>query len=104
MNYDWTQDYCAAHNQNNKNKIYNIPIVFDEIKIEFKMTKSSKLTPLTYFPTQTFYNTELVHAFLRFGDINQGSFPDFTTVLYDKGDFTQNSYVSGFWDFRRKYD
>ena len=102
LEYDWTEDYCQKHNkfikvkQDNSYEYTNlteIPLVFDELREDNKNSNYVKTITLTHLSSQTFLNTENFPAFLRFGDINMDSYADFTVVLYDNKDFSQNSYV-----------
>jgi integrin alpha FG-GAP repeat containing protein 1 len=104
LEYDWTADYCETHNKfiiKNSDNTYSyvnmtdltIPLVFDELREDNKNSNLVKTITLTHLATQTFYHTEHFPALLRFGDINMDSYPDFTVILYDKSDFSQNSYV-----------
>jgi hypothetical protein len=103
LEYDWTQDYCATHSSSTSStttsesdtnvKKYTIPLVFDEFRLEGMGSSKNKILQLTDIPTQTFYSSTDTPAYLRFGDINQDSYPDFTVVLQNKADYTQTSYV-----------
>lgn len=100
LEYDWTQDYCANHNSrtysshsDSNNKKYTIPLVFDEFRLEGIASSKVKILHLTDIPTETFYSSADTPAYLRFGDINQDSFPDFTVVLQNKADYTQTPYI-----------
>lgn len=96
--YTYTDDYCAFHNPFTQNSTstapLTIPLVFEEFRIEHSsnMQYLQSFT-LTQLPHQTFLNTPSTPAYLRFADINIDSFPDFTVVLYDESDYTQNIYV-----------
>jgi hypothetical protein len=102
LKYDWTDDFCAVHNQFFANSLKNttdditkkqIPLIFDEFIIGNKNSKTVNTITLTHSHTQTFFQNKYTPVNLRFGDINMDSYPDFIVVLYDKGDFSQNSYV-----------
>jgi integrin alpha FG-GAP repeat containing protein 1 len=103
LNYDWTADYCSSRNlyvtmngdntfQLTNRKI-EIPLVYEELRRENTNSKYVDVITLTHLTSQTFYNNEKFPPYLRFGDINMDSYPDFTVILYDKTDFSQNCYV-----------
>lgn len=110
LEYDWTADYCKTHNKyivtksdnsysylnfndQSYSKSITIPLVFDELREDNKNSQYVQTIVLTHLATQTFLNTKNFPAYLRFGDINMDSYPDFTVILYDKVDFSQNSYI-----------
>jgi len=102
LEYDWTKDYCQTHNKfviKNPDNSYqfvnltSIPLVYDELRPDNNNSDYVQTLTLTHLSTQTFLNSEQFPAYLRFGDINMDSYPDFTVILYDKSDFSQNSYV-----------
>lgn len=90
--FSWTEDYCNFH-QSDTNS-FHIPLVYDELGVEINSLSSySQIITLTLSSTQTFYYNDKIPAFLRFGDIDIDSYLDFTTVLFDKSDYSQNTYV-----------
>jgi integrin alpha FG-GAP repeat containing protein 1 len=93
LSYDWTQDYCATHESQIDSSKKKIPLIFDELKTESSRSKYVEVLTLTSSDKQTFYNNANFPPLIRFGDINQDSYPDFTVVLYDKSDYSQNTYV-----------
>jgi integrin alpha FG-GAP repeat containing protein 1 len=93
LSYDWTQDYCATHESITNPSNKKIPLIFDELRTESTRSHYVELLTLTNSDKHTFYNNLNFPTLIRFGDINQDSYPDLTVVLYDKSDYSQNTYV-----------
>ena len=95
MTYDWTNDYCSDHTPIDFTKSPDSKIV--KIFENFKMgisTKNDFVINIHDNPNYKFYseNTDFP-LILRFIDINQDSYPDFVTILYDKSTKTKKLII-----------
>lgn len=86
ISYDWTSDFCSDHKPINFNKSPNSKI--SKIFEDFRIGTSSKYNYIINIHNNNnykFYSDNIEFPlFLRFIDINQDSYPDFVTILYDK--------------------
>lgn len=93
IEYSWTSNYCEDHPPLRLTLSTSIKAIFDDIHIgtnSVYVQTISLMTDINY----TFYNdNRLFPTFLRFADINQDSYPDFTTVLYNKSSQARTSYI-----------
>ena len=117
IEYDWTDNYCDNHEpiKLTSNSNANIPTMFDQIKIDLNNNYVSTIT-LINDNQLTFYNGEngalnYYPTYLHFIDIKQDSYPDFSTVLYNKSSQSKTPYIfysqeilynSGFSGFERR--
>jgi integrin alpha FG-GAP repeat containing protein 1 len=95
FSYEWTDDYCATHMplSNANSTELKITHVFEQ---GLKPDKKSNFIQTIYLGTKTeksWYSNENIPIYLRFGDFNKDSYPDFTTVIYDKTDQSQTAYI-----------
>jgi len=86
MSYTWTSDYCDDHPPINlsKNPDSSINKIFENFNIK-NSNKNNYIMNIHDNSNYIFYsdNTDFP-LLLRFIDINQDSYPDFVTILYDK--------------------
>ena len=88
VSYEWTEDYCEKHEgislTETSSSVSHAPQIFSSL---------SKLEPSEYFDVQQLSssadyslqkNSRLYSPLLRFGDINQDSYPDLLTLLTHK--------------------
>lgn len=90
LNYDWTNMFCDDH----RTEHLTVPQVFQELKPD--LVDSDYLHTvylLSNQATTVFYSDDYNPARIIFGDIDNDSYPDFTTVLYNKATKTQNAYI-----------
>ena len=86
MSYTWTSDYCTDHPPINFNKSPNSEIqkIFENFNVKVS-NKNNYIMNIHDNKNYMFYsdNTDFP-LILRFIDVNQDSYPDFVTILYDK--------------------
>ena len=86
MSYTWTSDYCTDHPPINFNKSPNLEIkkIFENFNVKVS-NKNNYIMNIHDNKNYMFYsdNTDFP-LILRFIDVNQDSYPDFVTILYDK--------------------
>ena len=95
MSYTWTSDYCTDHppinlSQNPESKI-------DKIFEEFNIKNSNNNNYIMNIHDNSnfiFYSSNKdFPLILRFIDVNQDSYPDFVTILYDKSTKKKNLII-----------
>ena len=86
MSYTWTSDYCTDHPPINFNKSPNSEIkkIFENFNVKVS-NKNNYIMNIHDNTNYIFYSDNAdFPLILRFTDINQDSYPDFLTILYDK--------------------
>ena len=95
MTYDWTNDYCSDHTPIDFTKSPNSKIlkIFENFKMGIS-TKNDFVINIHDNKNYKFYseNTDFP-LILRFVDVNQDSYPDFVTILYDKSTKTKKLII-----------
>ena len=92
IKYDWTDNYCDTHEATSIDD-GTIPTFFEQIKIDVNNNFIATIT-LTNDEQVTFYtNNNDDSDFLRFIDINQDSYPDFITILYNKSSTAKTPFI-----------
>lgn len=93
IDYTWTSNYCEDHLPLHLTSSTSIKSIFDDIHIGTNSVYVQTITLMTD-NSYTFYNDNpLYPTFLRFADVNQDSYPDFTTVLYNKSSQARTTYI-----------
>lgn len=91
IKYDWTDNYCDNHEPISISS-GSIPTFFEQIKIDLNSNYISTITLMN--DNQVTFNTNNDDSdFLRFIDINQDSYPDFITILYNKSSTSKTPYI-----------
>ena len=86
MSYTWTSDYCTDHPPINFNKSPNSEIkkIFENFNVKVS-NKNNYIMNIHDNKNYMFYSDNKdFPLILRFIDVNQDSYPDFVTILYDK--------------------
>ena len=86
MSYTWTSDYCTDHPPINFNKSPNSEIkkIFENFNVKVS-NKNNYIMNIHDNKNYMFYSDNIdFPLILRFIDVNQDSYPDFVTILYDK--------------------
>ena len=95
MSYVWTRDYCDDHPPINLSKSPNSKInkIFENFNIKTS-NKNNYIMNIHNNKNFMFYsdNTDFP-LILRFIDVNQDSYPDFVTILYDKSTKKKNLFI-----------
>jgi integrin alpha FG-GAP repeat containing protein 1 len=95
MSYTWTSDYCTDHPPINLSKKPDSKIekIFEEFNIK-SSNKNNYIMNIHDNKNLMFYsdNTDFP-LILRFIDVNQDSYPDFVTILYDKSSKKKNLII-----------
>ena len=95
MSYTWTSDYCDDHPPINLSKKPDSTInkIFENFNIK-NSNKNNYIMNIHDNSNYIFYsdNTEFP-LLLRFIDVNQDSYPDFVTILYDKSTKTKRLFI-----------
>ena len=95
MSYVWTRDYCDDHPPINLSKSPNSKInkIFENLNIKTS-NKNNYIMNIHNNKNFMFYsdNTDFP-LILRFIDVNQDSYPDFVTILYDKSTKKKNLFI-----------
>ena len=95
MSYVWTRDYCDDHPPINLSKSPNSKInkIFENFNIKTS-NKNNYIMNIHNNKNIMFYsdNTDFP-LILRFIDVNQDSYPDFVTILYDKSTKKKNLFI-----------
>ena len=95
MSYIWTSDYCTDHPPINMDKNPNAEIkkIFENFSIK-NSDKNNQIINIydnSYFK---FYSeNEEFPLILRFTDVNQDSYPDFVTILYNKSTKRKHLFI-----------
>ena len=95
MSYTWTSDYCTDHppinlSQNPDSKINKI---FEEFNIK-NSNNNNYIMNIHDNSNFIFYSSNKdFPLILRFIDVNQDSYPDFVTILYDKSTKKKNLII-----------
>ena len=95
MSYTWTSDYCTNHPPINFNKNPNSKIdkIFENFNIK-NSNKNNYIMNIHDNKNLMFYSdNEDFPLILRFIDVNQDSYPDFVTILYDKSTKKNNLII-----------
>ena len=88
MTYTWTRDYCTDHPPINLSKNPNSKIekIFEEFYTKTS-NKNNYIMNIHDNKNLMFYSDNIdFPLILRFIDVNQDSYPDFVTILYDKSE------------------
>ena len=95
ISYVWTRDYCDDHPPINLSKSPNSKInkIFENFNIKTS-NKNNYIMNIHNNKNFMFYsdNTDFP-LILRFIDVNQDSYPDFVTILYDKSTKKKNLFI-----------
>ena len=95
ITYTWTSDYCTDHPPINLSKKPDSKIekIFEEFNVKTS-NKNNYIMNIHDNKNFMFYsdNTDFP-LILRFIDVNQDSYPDFVTILYDKSTKKKNLIV-----------
>ena len=95
MSYTWTSDYCDDHPPINlsKNPDSSINKIFENFNVK-NSNKNNYIMNIHDNSNYIFYsdNTDFP-LLLRFIDVNQDSYPDFVTILYDKSTKTKKLFI-----------
>ena len=86
MSYTWTSDYCTDHPPINFNKSPNSEIkkIFENFNVKVS-NQNNYIMNIHDNKNYMFYSDNKdFPLILRFIDVNQDSYPDFVTILYDK--------------------
>ena len=86
MSYTWTSDYCTDHPPINFNKSPNSEIkkIFENFNVKVS-NKNNYIMNIHDNKNYMFYSDNKdFPLILRFIDVNQDSYPDFVTILYDR--------------------
>ena len=86
MSYTWTSDYCTDHPPINFNKSPKSEIkkIFENFNVKVS-NKNNYIMNIHDNKNYMFYSDNKdFPLILRFIDVNQDSYPDFVTILYDK--------------------
>lgn len=98
LEYTWTDNFCDNHKPlkftDSTGTSVSIESVFDN-KISLETSNNNYISLVTIYNDNqvSFYNTQDIPTVLRFIDINQDSYPDFVTVLYNSASGAKTPYV-----------
>ena len=95
MSYVWTRDYCTDHPpiDLSKNPNSNINQIFENFNIK-NSNKNNYIMNIHDNINFMFYSDNAdFPLLLRFTDVNQDSYPDFVTILYDKSTKKKNLII-----------
>ena len=95
MSYTWTSDYCTDHPPINLSKKPDSKIekIFEEFNIK-SSNKNNYIMNIHDNKNLMFYSDNKdFPLILRFIDVNQDSYPDFVTILYDKSSKKKNLII-----------
>ena len=95
VSYDWTSDYCTDHTPINfsKSPDEKIAKIFEDFKIG-SSTKNNYIINIHDNSNYKFYSENVdFPLILRFIDVNQDSYPDFVTILYNKSTKTKKLII-----------
>ena len=97
MTYIWTSDYCTDHPPINLSKEPNSNInkIFEDFNIKTSNTNNNNYIMNIHNNNNfKFYSDNNdFPLLLRFIDVNQDSYPDFVTILYDKSSKKKNLII-----------
>ena len=95
MSYVWTSDYCDDHTPINLSKSpnSNISKIFENFNIKTS-NKNNYIMNIHDNKNYIFYSDNVdFPLILRFTDVNQDSYPDFVSLLYDKSTKSKKLFI-----------